>query len=69
MMNTHWERRDRKIAKRKRFMPDNRRSVRVLYSIMLKKSREVKDGRRRIVRSPDENIYKDYEKGKSEEPK
>ena len=68
-MNTHWERRDRKIAKRKKFTSDNRRSIRILYGIMLKKAQEAKDGRRRIVRNPDENIYKDYEKGKSEEPK
>tara|TARA_R110000824_G_scaffold8606_2_gene38929 strand:+ start:575 stop:688 length:114 start_codon:yes stop_codon:yes gene_type:complete len=35
----------------------------------LKKAQEVEDGRTRYNGSPDENIYKDHEKGKSKEPK
>ena len=43
MMNTHWERRDSKIKKRRDFKSDNRKSVRLLQRIMLKKA-EVKNG-------------------------
>ena len=39
-MNTHWERRDSKIKKRMDFRLDNRKSVRLLQQILLKK-REV----------------------------
>ncbi len=66
MMNTRWERRDRKIAKRKKFKSDNRRSVRILYGIMIKKAQEVKDGRHGIIGSPDENLFEDYEEKESD---
>ena len=37
-MNTHWERRDKKIKKRKDFRIDNRKSVRLLQHILVKKA-------------------------------
>lgn len=39
-MKTHWERRDRKIKKRKDFRTDNRNSVRLLQHILLKKAED-----------------------------
>jgi len=63
-MTTHWERRDRKLRKAKRFKSDNRKSIRSIYNIILKKAQEVKDGRQSIVRSSDEHICKDHEKRK-----
>ena len=66
-MNTRWERRDRKLAKRKRFKNDNRHSVRLLYDIMIQKSQEVKDDRTRCEGTLNENISKDGREQRNEE--
>jgi len=43
-MEPKWERRDRKKKTKKIFREDNRKSVRFLYTLLRKKSEEVKNG-------------------------
>ena len=44
-MKMHWERRDDKRRKKRGFKSDNRKSVRLLQNIIIKKASEVKNGK------------------------